>query len=325
MPEPNTRPLRSSICLVVCYFGTLPAYFDCVLRSCAANADIDWLIFSDAAEPSQLPPNVHWRPATLAGLAAAFSKKIGFEVNLSHSRLLCDFKVAYGYFFEDLLAKYDFWGHCDLDIIFGDLRKFLREDILRAYPKILCRGHLTLYRNTPEVNRYFMLEAPGVVNYREAFQGGRINHLAFDEWRGIYLILRYHGIPQFHDEFIADMIKPTGWRITRLAGNGIKNYYRQAFYWHQGRIFHAHLNCDGGIMDDEYAYLHFQKRAMPAPAFDVRAAPGFLITPDGFVPYNREPLTGADLARHNRAHWRPREELVRHLRHVIGKRLPWFK
>jgi hypothetical protein len=321
MTDTAKNPARSSICLVVCFLGTLPPYFDCVLRSCAANPDIDWLILTDDATPRKLPPNVRLKSATLDSLQKLFSTKLGFEVNLSHPRLLCHFKAAYGFFFEELLGRYDFWGHCDLDMIFGDLRKFLREDILKNYPKILCRGHLCVYRNTSVVNRYFMLEAPGVINYREAFQSGRTDQLTFDEWRGVYAILRYHNIPQFHDEFIVDVAQPTNWMITRFEGTAIRNQAEQVFYWYQGKVFHAYYNCDRGINDDEYAYIHFQKRQFPAPAFDPFAVNGFLITPDGFFPYNREPLTDGDFARYNKKRWRSFPEIRRAVRRSLLWRL----
>ena len=321
MAMPTNTLQRSTVCLIVCYFGKLPPHVDCVFRSCELNPDIDWLILTDDQTPRRLPPNVRLRRATLAGLQQSFSAKLAFEVNLSHPRLLCNFKPAYGFFLADLLGKYDFWGHCDLDMIFGDLRKFLQEDILRAYDKVLCRGHLTLYRNTEKVNRYFMLEAPNMINYHEAFQCGRTDQLAFDEWRGMNPILRYHDIPQFHDEFIVDVKPPTRWKITRFEGAAGRNYPEQVFYWHRGRIFHAHYNCDRGIADDEYAYLHFQKRSLPAPGFDPFSAPGFFITPEGFFPYNREPLTDAEFARFNRERWRTRGEIMGTIGRAIGKRL----
>lgn len=321
MADNTTNQSRSSICMLVCYFGRLPVYLECVLRSCAANPDIDWLIFTDDTTQRKLPPNVRLKSATLDGLRKKFSSKLGFEVNLSNTRLLCHFKTAYGFLFEDQLEGYDFWGHCDLDMVFGDLRKFLREEILRDYPKILCRGHFCLYRNTREINRYFMLEAPGVISYRVAFQSGRIDQVGFDEWRGVYAILRYHNIPQFHSEFIVDVVPPTGWKITTFKGAAIPNYPEQVFYWHRGKVFHAHYNCDRGIADDEYAYIHFQKRSMPAPEFDPSTVNGFLITPDGFFPYNRELLTDEDFARYNRERWRPKEQIVDTIRRGIGKRL----
>jgi hypothetical protein len=34
--------------------------------------------------------------------------------------------------------------------------------------------------------------------------------------------------------------------------------------YYQRKVFHAYYNCDRGINDDEYAYIHFQRRPMPA-------------------------------------------------------------
>lgn len=314
---PN-RP-RSSICLIRWWFGEFPPYMDCLMRSCEANPDIDWLILTDNQTPRKFPPNVRLKHTNLNELRELFSGRLGFTVELPCTDLLPVFKPAFGFFFEELLNNYNFWGCCDFDMIFGDLRKFLREEILTAYDKILNRGHLMLYRNTPEVNRYFMLEAPGCANYRQAFQNPKAH--PFDEWRGIYLILRYHNIPQFHDEFIVDVVPPTKWKITRFEGTAIRNRPKQVFYWHKGKVFHAYLNCDGGIVDDEYAYIHFQKRPMPPPRFNADETDGFLITPDGFFPYNREPLTPGDFERYNRAHWRSSNELLRAVRKSLRRRL----
>ena len=38
---------------------------------------------------------------------------------------LCDYKPVYGLIFDEDLQDYDFWGHCDVDLIFGDIRKFI--------------------------------------------------------------------------------------------------------------------------------------------------------------------------------------------------------
>ena len=319
MADTVKNPTRSSICLVRWWFGDYLPHMDCVLRSCAANPDINWLLLTDNPSRKNFPPNVRTYLTSVEEFRKLFSDRLGFTVNLPKSEMLTIFKPAFGIFFEELLAGYDFWGCCDLDMIFGDLRKFLREDILAAHDKVLCRGHLTLYRNTPEVNRYFMRDCPGVKGYREVFQAGKFYQ--FDERSGVNLIFRYYNLRQFHDEFIVDVVPPTRWKFTRFEGGAIKNQPEQVFYWHQGKVFHAYYNCDEGINDDEYAYIHFQRRPMPAPVFDPFAVNGFLITPDGFFPYNREPLTHEDFARYNRERWRPREENLRTLRRGIGKRL----
>src|SRR5262245_695895 len=229
--EANQRK-AGSIRLVVCYFGEFPPYFQCVLRSCAFNPDIDWLIFTDHAAPQNTSSNVQLRKTSLAELRSVFSNKLGFEVALDRPRQLCNMKPAFGYIFESALANYEFWGHCDLDMIFGDVRKFLNKDILSSYDRILDLGHLCLYRNTEKVNRYFMLEAPGVPQYKQVFQQGI--EMAFDEWQGIYRIFRYHNIPQYHADVIIDVIPPDRWKYPRFEGIGIKNHLFQVFYWYKG-------------------------------------------------------------------------------------------
>ena len=60
---------------------------------------------------------------------------------------------------------------------------------------------------------------------------------------------------------------------------------------------------------------------MPAPAFNPFETDGVLVTPDGFVPYRREPLVAADFERYNRTRWRPYPELVQHVKQALRRRL----
>ena len=316
-----------------------PVYFDCFLRSCATNPDINWLIITNTPAPPNAPPNVRFHQTTEAELVHRFTTKMGPELTAAGLNLdaqatldlftkvvaayrsgqFLDLKITLGLVFDDLLSEYDFWGHCDFDMVFGDLRKFLTEEILTVHDKVLCRGHLTLYRNTPKVNRAFMLTCPGVPQFKDVLLTART--ALFEEWLGLYLIFRYHDFPQYQAEFIADILPPTNWKITRFEGAALHNYPEQVFYWYKGKVFHAHYNCDRGVVDDEYAYIHFQKRRMPAPAFNPFETNGFLVTPDGFVPYRREPLVAADFARYNRTRWRPYPELVQHVKQALRRRL----
>jgi hypothetical protein len=293
--------------LLAGYFGRLPSHFDCVLRSCEFNPSIQWVILTDDPTPHELPKNVRLQQATVPELRTLFCRKLGFEVSLEHAYVLCDFRPAFGQLFGEIFSGFDFWGHCDLDVIFGDLRHFLRPEILERHDRILQRGHLSIYRNTDEVNRYFMKSAPGAMDYREVFRDPE--YRGFDEWKGIYRILRYHGVPQFREEIVADIVSPTRYRYPRFETTELPNYPLQVFYWHRGKMFQAHMNNEAGIEDRELAYIHFQKRPMPKPDFDPRHAEGFLITPDGFVPYAREHLTEEDFLRLNRARLRPTAEI----------------
>lgn len=312
-------PKKHSVALVVCYFGKLPPYVDCVWRSCEANHDINWILVTDTSDAGRVPPNVTIVRTTLKELKDRFSEKLGFEVNLSDPRLLCDFRPAYGYLLEEELAGYDFWGHCDLDMIFGDLRKFLPENLFENYDKILNRGHLCLYRNSDKVNGYFRLTAAGVPHYKDVFQSGKNNQ--FDEWRGIYRILRCHNIPQYHDEFIVDVPPPTRWKRPRFEGLNIKNHPLQLFFWHRGKVFQSYFHEEGAPMDCEFAYIHFQKRRIPRHLFDPWKEEGFFITPAGFFPYDKGDLNEEDFREKNRTEWRALGEILDSLGAGVKRKL----
>lgn len=88
----------------------------------------------------------------------------------------------FGLIFEDILQDYEYWGHCDFDMVFGNLQKYFDEPELINYQKFLPLGHLALYRNTDENNRRFMLNG-SKFSYRDVLKTN--TPMAFDEMAGI--------------------------------------------------------------------------------------------------------------------------------------------
>jgi len=149
---------QPSIALVVPYFGTWPEWMDAMLISCAWNPEIDWLFLSDCSAPSEYPPNVHFHSSTLLEVAELATKTLGFPVYLKRAYKLCDLKPAYGLMFSNLLKDYDFWGHCDPDILWGSIRRFMTPKMLDRYDILTSRkdalaGHFCIYRNEDRINR----------------------------------------------------------------------------------------------------------------------------------------------------------------------------
>ena len=147
------------IILIIPYFGTWPIWFDAFLQSCAGNPSIHWLCPTDCIIPEHYPANIQFFPITLKELNTHVNSVVGVDVPLS-PRKFCDLKPAYGAVFKAQLVDYDFWGICDMDIIWGDIRKFITPDLLDNYDIISSRkgaisGHFTLFRNTPEINSLY--------------------------------------------------------------------------------------------------------------------------------------------------------------------------
>ena len=139
------------IIIVCCYFGQKRKDYKTWLKSCEYNSNIDWLIFSDS-DWGNTPPNVKIIKKTFNEIKEKIQSKFEFKITLNTPYKLCDYKPAYGYIFEEYIEEYDFWGYCDFDMIFGDIRKFLTDEILQQYDKIFKLGHLSLYKNTPGSN-----------------------------------------------------------------------------------------------------------------------------------------------------------------------------
>jgi hypothetical protein len=157
----NIMAQEKRIAFVICYFGKLPWYFEYFVHSCKYNATIDFFIYTDdTLLMIVLPSNVKLVYTTLPEISLLFSEKLGFVVKISYGYKLCDFKPTYGLIFSDILKDYDFWGHCDIDIILGNIRDFITGDILEDYDLISVRhdwisGCFLLYRNDKKLNTLF--------------------------------------------------------------------------------------------------------------------------------------------------------------------------
>ena len=127
-----------------------------------------------------LPSNVKIIYKELNELSQLATEKLGFEINIKTAYKLCDFKPAYGYIFSDLLKDYDFWGHCDIDIIFGNIRDFMTEELLENYDLISVRpdwipGCFLLFKNCEKMNTLFLHSK----DYKKVFSSNQ--HYCFDE------------------------------------------------------------------------------------------------------------------------------------------------
>ncbi len=264
---------RTTICIIGVYFGKLPEYINLWLKSCSYNPDIDFIIFGDN-KIDNLPPNVKHIPMTLQEMKKLADEKLGLDTALYKPYKCCDFKVVYGNIFEDYLSGYDFWGHCDFDLIFGDIRGFITENILSEYDKILSLGHLSLYRNTKEVNNRYKLFG-SMHDYKTVFENEAI--YGFDEWSGIYRLYNFNNFKIYKKLVFADI--SSAYKRFKLAFC-LNNYNKQLFYWQNGKVFRAyykHKKC----FKDEYIYIHFKKRDFKETISEDCNA--FYIGPGGFT------------------------------------------
>lgn len=157
------NPKKKSIAIIICYIGKLPWYFDYFVHSCKYNPSIDFIIVTDDTGYSKpVSTNVGFIYKTLTEINQLAREKLELPVQITTGYKLCDFKPTYGILFSEILKGYDFWGHGDIDVIYGNIRKFITKKVLKEHDLVSVRhdyvtGHFTLFRNTKKMNELFKL------------------------------------------------------------------------------------------------------------------------------------------------------------------------
>lgn len=244
-----------SICLIVCWFGKFPQYFPLWELSASYNDDIQFLIFTDQDIISKYK-NIKFNKMNIADFNKLASKKLKLDISIKKPYKLCDFKVSYGKIFEDYLKGYSFFGYCDIDLVFGNIRKYITNDILDRFDKINNLGHLTLYRNNKQMMELFK-EKGSIYDYKTVFTTDE--NYAFDEYSGMHLIVKENKINEYVINNYADMSPKNKEFIICNS----KNYSDQYFMFDNGKVFQVY---NGG--SNEYIYLHFQKKKPILSEFD---------------------------------------------------------
>ena len=128
--------------LLVCpYFGAFP----------------DWMHKFEAPKGYDLMIDVN-----LTSFKKRVKEKLGIEYpGVYGTGKIWDYRCALGYLYSHELQDYDYWGHCDLDVVWGDMTAFLPDeelskwDVWSGHNEYVC-GCFNMYRNCREVNELFM-------------------------------------------------------------------------------------------------------------------------------------------------------------------------
>lgn len=247
-----------SIVYLIPYFGRLPKGFDLWLISAGANPSIDWILFTDDHTGYNYPNNVKVVYQTYESFVGRIKEHFDFSICIDRPWKLCEFRPAYGEIFADELEGYDYWGHCDLDLLWGNIRSFITDDILSRYEKIGFQGHSTLYKNTPEVNgRYKTVVPDAGINYRDYFSSAE-GH-CFDEV-GMCSIYDYLELPYYRETNFAHLDRfHSSFFLGHLPISEDYKNDRQVIVWDNGHVYRYYLT-DGEVERDEFMYIHFFSR-----------------------------------------------------------------
>jgi hypothetical protein len=248
------------------YFGKLPNYFNLILKSIESNKDYNWLIVTDDKTYYNYPDNVILIYKSFEEIKNLFQSKFDFEINLNNAHNLCDLKPTFGYVFEEYIREYEYWGHCDSDVIFGNLNNFLNSELLSKYDKLFVLGHLSIYKNNIVNNKRFTNKINNIEIYKKVFSLP-IGTL-FDEKFGqsINTIFKSNNYSLFTDSYCADIDSYcTNLRLSKF--DPIKNSFyldiikKHLFVWDNGAVY-RYIKTKKNIIREEFMYIHLQKRPM---------------------------------------------------------------
>ncbi len=154
-PSPVASP---RVAFLIPYIGTWPKWSELFFQSCEPNTCVAVLLVCEQPPPCRLPGNVQVIEMDRTELVRRLALATGLNLTALGGHKLCDFRPFFGLAFEDLLRNFEFWGFCDLDIMFGDLKKLLTPDFLESMDVFSAHdlqfaGHFTILRNVSTVNR----------------------------------------------------------------------------------------------------------------------------------------------------------------------------
>ncbi len=249
----------ASIIIIIPYFGKWPEWVEFFMLSCQANPSINWLFITDCGKPQVKPNNCQFIETSFADYTSQISQKLAINFNPTSPYKLCDIKPAYGYLHQAQTQAYDFFGFGDIDVIYGNLRQFLTDDILAKHQLISTHnnrisGHLCLLKNTPTMIQAFQR----IKNWQNLFENPQ--HLSIDESKFTKVFMPHRKHPtwlkylyayfspywrhNYFKEQYSTILAPMPW----CDG---KQQHPEQWYWRQG---HLSNNQNG---QQEFMYLHF--------------------------------------------------------------------
>lgn len=275
--------MKKKFAFILPYIGKLPDWFQLWLNSCARNPIADWLLFTDDKNSFNYPDNVIVRYSSFDELRTLFQKSFDFIISLKQPYRLCDYRPAYGEIFKDYLAGYEFWGHCDPDLIWGDLKKWLTAPSLDKYDMISHWGHCCLFRNKRSMNTLFKKRIEGVPFYRNIYSDDK--KIAFDEVAGMDVFVREEGVRELILPFLD--LKPAveSYGFTRTYSSYpflFESIKRMLVRVDKSGVRAFGVNDNMQIISKEFSYVHLQKRQMSLN-IDV-FSDEYLIVPNTFIP-----------------------------------------
>ncbi len=307
--------MSKRICFIIPMYGKVPAYLNLFLKSVEYNDNYEFIFISDLELGCKLPENVKKYDCSKICLQDLIHKKTGAKPTFDNYYKIVDFKPAYGMIFQDYILDFDFWGLLDVDLILGQIDKFITSDLLDNYDIISARkywlsGSFALFRNCEKINMLFQKSR----DWEEIFSSKKLFRFCetgtIKNTNRTLLNLLRQGKPI--NEIDAQIVSFTHILNDSFLLNGIRVYFNDLIKesickdmiigYQKGRIFIYKSRSAEFKEDEEYLHYHFvsekSKITFDYPAWN-QVPEEYYITEYGF--FTRSQLNKFPFLKHLRA------------------------
>lgn len=251
-----------SIIIIIDYFGEWPEWFSLFLESCKTNSTVNWLFHTDCEHRQYKIDNVCFKTMSREAYIEKVNKKLNINLTLSDSYKLCDLKPMYGLIHEDEITGFDFYGYGDVDVIYGNIRKFYTPQVLQnnviSSHNWCISGHLALFRNVKWMRNAFkrykgwktIIENPECLRFDEdtfikVFQyPTQIDSKYFSLYDFFYPLSKKYRQKLFLVEQFTTPLTHSLWRSGSY-------FHPETWYWRNGEL------SNDTDSNQSYIYLHF--------------------------------------------------------------------
>jgi len=152
----------NDVCLIVPYFGKLPNTWHFYVDSLKRNPFLHLLLITDINLSGNLPHNIKVLNLGLKEFYSIVEDKLQVKIpeEVKTPYKICDLKPVLGYIFADKIINYKYWAFGDIDVVYGNLERFLKKPINENADVISFRedwisGAFTVIKNISLLNELF--------------------------------------------------------------------------------------------------------------------------------------------------------------------------
>jgi hypothetical protein len=257
-----------SLLIIIPYFGKWPEWFPIYLESCRQNPTINWLFHTDCYFDSSDIPNIRVKLTTKEDFIKHVNEKLGVRFVLNDPYKLVDLKPMTAVLYEEEIRGYDFWGYGDIDLLYGNIRKFYTDKVLEnniiSTHTWCISGHLALIKNKGYLNNAFrriknwkkLIENPDSVRFDEDIF---TKVFRYPGWLPTTFFFLYDLINPFSKKYRKKLFFHEQWTtpLTPVKWRNGSHDHPQVWFWKNGCITNE---LDKGI---EHIYFHFMNYKYP--------------------------------------------------------------